>query len=151
MIAHQLTIAAKNQPGILAKVTSIISREKINMRAISISSFGGHGFFNIIVDDPVSAQKALREEGLKVELKEVIAVLIEDRPGGLDRLVQIIAAEGINVENAYGFVIESKKMAVFVFDVDSLEKTQDLLKSKGFKTLDAASLNAIDPHCYTRD
>mgnify|MGYP000570399958 CR=1 FL=1 len=150
MLAHQLTIPAQNKPGMLARVTSVLAREKINMRAISISSFGDHGFFNLIVDEPKRAHKALTKEGLTVELKEVVAVLIDDRPGGLDLLVQLLAAEKINVENAYGFVLETHKNAVFVVEVDDRQKTQEILASKGYKTLDADALNAIEPFHYMK-
>ena len=61
------------------------------------------GNLNVLVDDPHRARKALDKEGLTVSLKEVIAVVIEDKPGGLDELVQMLAGEDINVENAYGF------------------------------------------------
>jgi len=150
MLAHQLTIPAENKPGMLARVTSILAREKINLRAITISSFGDHGFFNLIVDEPKRAHKVLTKEGLAVELKEVVAVLIEDHPGGLDGLVQVLAAEKINVENAYGFVLEAHKNAVFVVEVDDREKTQTILSSKGYKTLDADALNAIEPFHYMK-
>ncbi len=150
MVAYQLTIPAENKPGRLARVTSVLAKEKINMRAITISSFGAHGFFNLIVDEPKRAHKVLSKEGLTVELKEVIAVLIDDRPGGLDRLVQLLAEEGINVENAYGFVLETHKNAVFVVEVDDITKTQKILSVKGFKTLDPDALNAIEPFHYMK-
>ncbi|MGV7930237.1 MAG: ACT domain-containing protein [Spirochaetota bacterium] len=150
MLAHQLTIPAENKPGMLARITSLLAKEKINLRAISISSFGDHGFFNLIVDEPKRAFKLLTKEGLSVELKEVVAVLIDDHPGGLDGLVQILAAEKINVENAYGFVLEAHKNAVFVVEVDDREKTQKILSSKGYKTLDADALNAIEPFHYMK-
>jgi len=150
MLAHQLTIPAENKPGMLARITSLLAKEKINLRAISISSFGDHGFFNLIVDEPKRALKLLTKEGLSVELKEVVAVLIDDHPGGLDGLVQILAAEKINVENAYGFVLEAHKNAVFVVEVDDREKTQKILSSKAYKTLDADALNAIEPFHYMK-
>lgn len=150
MLAHQLTIPAENKPGMLARVTSILAKEKINLRAITISSFGDHGFFNLIVDEPKRAHKVLTKEGLAVELKEVVAVLIEDHPGGLDGLVQVLAAEKINVENAYGFVLETHKNAVFVVEVDDRDRTQKILSSRGYKTLDADALNAIEPFHYMK-
>ncbi len=64
--------------------------------------------------------------------------------------MQILAAEKINVENAYGFVLEAHKNAVFVVEVDDREKTQKILSSKGYKTLDADALNAIEPFHYMK-
>lgn len=150
MIAYQLTVPVDNTPGKLAKVSSVLTREKINVRAITISSFGERGFFNILVDDPRLAQKALAKEGIEASLKEIIAVLIEDRPGGMDKLAQLLGAEGINIENAYGFVLESSKTAVFVVHVSELEKTQKILKEHKFKTLSAEALATIEPFHYMK-
>ena len=80
MITYQLTVPTENTPGKLARVSGILSREKINIRAITISSFGDKGFFNILVDDPKLALKALTREGVEARLQQVIAAVIDDRP-----------------------------------------------------------------------
>lgn len=150
MRAYQLTIPAENKPGVLAKVTSALAREKIDIRATTISSFGDHGFFNLIVDDVERAEKVLKKEGIKVELKEVIAVLMKDQPGGLDKLVQILSAAQINIENAYGFVIESHRDAVFILDVKNPAQAKELLKKEKFSTLSAEALAAIEPFHFMK-
>ncbi len=148
MKAYQLTIPAENKPGVLAKVTSILARKKINIRSATISSFGDSGFINLIVNNPKLGEKVLRKEGIPVELIEVIAVLIEDRPGGLDKLLQILFKENINIENGYGFVIESRKNAVFVIDVKELARAKELIEASGFKTLSPQQLSEIEPFHY---
>lgn len=148
MTAFQISVPAKNKPGMLAHVTDVLSRAKINLRAITITSFGDSGFFHMVVDDPQEAHAALSEAGIDNHLKEIVAVLIEDRPGTLNQLVQLLLENGINVENAYGFVLESHKNAVFVVDVDKLDETLALLEREKFKTLDAEALNAIEPFHY---
>ena len=150
MIAYQLSVFAENKPGRLGKITRILGREKINIRAITISTSDVFGVINILVDDPTRAHTVLTDEGLTVSLKPVIAVLIADKPGGLDKLIQLLAEEGINIENAYGFVIESWKNAIFVIDVDQVEKTQDLLKQHKFETLNATALQEIEPFHYMK-
>ena len=148
MKAYQLTIPAENKPGVLAQITSILARTTINIRAVTISSFGDRGFINIIVNDPKQGHKVLNKEGIPVELKEVLAVLIEDRPGGLDKLLQVLDAEKINIENGYGFVIESRKNAVFILDIKDPAGAKDLIEAAGFKTLAPQELSEIEPFHY---
>jgi hypothetical protein len=150
MIAYQLTIPTENTPGMLARVSGVLAREKINIRAITISSFGKRGFFNILVDDPVLAKKALIRDGIEAQLKPVIAVIIDDTPGGMDKLVQLLAKEGINIENAYGFVLESNKHAVFVVDVADPESVRKLLKDHHFRMLSAEALATVEPFHYMK-
>jgi hypothetical protein len=150
MVAYQISVFAENKPGRLAKVTDIFARETINIRAISISSSDDFGVINIMVDEPTRAFKILEKEGLTVSLREVVAVLIEDKPGGLDKLIQLLYNEEINIENAYGFVLESWKRAVFVIDVDQMERTQQILKENGFETLDPEALQAVEPFHFMK-
>lgn len=150
MITRQLSVFAENKPGSLARVTAILSREKINIRATTIASSDTFGVINLIVDDPERAQKALSKDGLMVTTKKVFAVVIEDKPGGLNKLTQCLHKENININNAYGFVLESWKTAVFVVDVDQIEKTEEILKRERFKLLDEEALSAIEPFHYSK-
>ncbi len=144
MITH-LSVFAENRPGSLARVTRILARENINIRATTIATSDTFGVISLIVDQPEKARQALAAEGLMVTVKEVIAVVIDDRPGGLDRLTQCLYREKINVSNAYGFVLESLNTAVFVVDVDQTEKTEEVLKREGFRMLDDEALSTIEP------
>lgn len=150
MIAYQLSVFSENKPGRLAAVTKILAAEKINIRATTIATSDTFGVINLIVDDPKRALAVLTKAGLMCHLREVLAVVIDDKPGGLDRLTQLLARESININNAYGFVLESREKAVFVVDVDQIEKTQKLLEKNRFKTLDAESLDAIEPFHYMK-
>ncbi len=143
MVAYQLSIFAENKPGKLARVTGVLAKEKINIRATTIATADTFGVINLIVDDPRRAEKALSDAGMTVHLREVLAVLIPDQPGGLDSLTQLFQKEGVNVNNAYGFVLEGSKKAVFVVDVDQIRKTEKLLENEGFKTLDTQSLSSV--------
>jgi len=150
MIAYQLSIFAENKPGRLAAVTGVLAKEKINIRATTIATSDTFGLINLIVDDPKRAQAVLSKAGMTVNLREVLAVLIEDKPGGLDRLTQMLFKENININNAYGFVLESREKAVFVVDVDQIEKAQKIIEKAGFKTLDADTLAAVEPFHYMK-
>jgi hypothetical protein len=150
MIAYQLSVFAEDKPGKLAHVTSVLAKAKISIRATTISTSDTFGVINLIVDDPQSAEKAPTDTGMTVHLKSVLAVLIPDKPGGLDKLMQLLYREGININNAYGFVLESSARAVFVVDVDQIEKTEKLVEKNGFKTLDTESLSAVEPFHYMK-
>jgi hypothetical protein len=145
MIAYQLSIFAENKPGKLAHVTRVLAAENISIRATTISTSDTFGVISLIVDNPQRAQDALTKAGMTVHLRGVLAVLIPDKPGGLDKLTRLLDAEEININNAYGFVLDSGKKAVFVVDVDQMEKTEKLLEEHSFQTLDTQALSEIEP------
>ncbi|PKN37364.1 MAG: hypothetical protein CVU62_10255 [Deltaproteobacteria bacterium HGW-Deltaproteobacteria-2] len=143
MFAYQLSIFAENKSGKLAQITGVLAKEKINIRATTIATADTFGIINLIVDDPKRAEAALSAAGMTVHLREILAVLIPDVPGGLDNLMQLLYQEGININNAYGFLLESSKKAVFVVDVDQMQKTEKILEQKGFKTLNIEALSSM--------
>jgi hypothetical protein len=145
MISYQLSIFAENKPGRLAAVTRVLAKEKINIRATTISTSDTFGVIHLIVDEPARAEEALTKAGMTVSLSKVLAVVIPDQPGGLDRLTQLLLTENVNINNAYGFVLEGHRKAVFVVSVDQIEKAETLLDKNGFQTLDAEALSTIEP------
>jgi len=150
MVTCQLSIFAENKPGRLAAVTRVLAKEKVNIRATTIATSDTFGVINLIVDDPKRAEAALTKAGMTVTLSPVLAVVIPDQPGGLDKLTQLLFAEGININNAYGFVLESSRKAIFVVSVDQIEKAEALLEARGFQTLDAEALSSIEPFHYMK-
>ena len=150
MITYQLSIFAENKPGRLAAVTRVLAKEKINIRATTIATSDTFGVINLIVDDPARAETALTKAGMTVTLSRVLAVVIPDQPGGLDKLTQLLFAERININNAYGFVLEGHRKAVFVVSVDQIEKAEKIVEKHGFKTLDDEALSAIETFHYMK-
>jgi hypothetical protein len=150
MISYQLSIFAENKPGRLAAVTQVLAKEKINIRATTISTSDTFGVINLIIDDPARAEVVLRKAGMTVSLNPVLAVVIPDQPGGLDRLTQLLLSENVNINNAYGFVLEGHQKAVFVVSVDQIQKAETLLEKNGFQTLDAEALSTIEPFHYMK-
>jgi len=150
MIAQQISIFAENKPGRLAAVTHILAQEKINIRATTITTSDTFGVINLLVDDPQRARKVLTSAGMMVQMRNVLAVELGDKPGTLDSLTQLLWKENINVNNAYGFVVESYERAIFVVDVDRIEKAEKLLEMNGFKTLDTEELAAVEPFHYSK-
>jgi len=95
MVAYQLSIFAENKSGKLAKVTGVLAREKINIRATTIATADTFGIINLIVDEPERAEKALSGAGMTAHLRAVLAVLIPDAPGALDHLMQLLYQEAL--------------------------------------------------------
>lgn len=134
-MAHQVSVFAENKPGRIEKIARILAEAHINIRAITISSANGFGVVKILVDQPQKAFEVLREQGLPVYLQEVIAVVLEDAPGGLHRVAKVLADNGINVEDAYGFVVERGKVAILVIQVEHEPQAQSVLERNGFMLL----------------
>jgi hypothetical protein len=134
-LAQQVCIFAENKPGRLERITAILQEENINMRAITIATSQGFGIIKLIVNDPVKTIEVLRSKGLTAYSREIIAVLMNDQPGGLHKVAEVFAKQLINIEDAYGFVIKDKKRAVMILDVEGIPEAISVLTKEGFSLL----------------
>jgi len=142
-MANQVNVFAQNQPGRLERLTEVLLEEGINIRAITISGAEDYGVIKLLVDDPVKAYEALQREGFSAFMKEVIAVVMDDRPGGLHRICRVLGDSGINVEDAYGFVFQDRKTAILVVEVDEIPEAEDILRAKGLEFLSDTELYSL--------
>ncbi len=132
---HQVSVFAENKPGKISRITEILSRKKINIRAITISDSGDYGIIKLLLDKPQAGNEALQSEGIASTLKDIVAIKIDDSPGGLHRAASVLSEKGVNVEDAYGFTIRENNLAVFVFQVENVPLTEKILESEGFEII----------------
>jgi hypothetical protein len=62
----------------------------------------------------------------------VVAVEVEDKPGGLNAILQILAKAEINVEYIYALLKESKN-AIMIFRFDNTDNALDVLTKNNIK------------------
>jgi hypothetical protein len=97
-IRRELNLRLPNSPGSLARVCRVLSEERVNILALSLD---GTGQLRLVVDNPVRAAGALRDQHHQVTEREVIVATVVNGPGGLAPLLQMASGTGVNLEYAY--------------------------------------------------
>ncbi len=141
-MAKQLNIFLENKPGRLAAVTQVLHERQVNIRAITIQDRGDFGLMKLLVDKPEEARLAFAERGFACALKDVLAVRIADEPGGLHKLAALLLEHGINVVDGYGFVVEPRKLAVWCFEAETIDRIKGIISKAGFEILEDPELHA---------
>jgi hypothetical protein len=134
-MAHQINVFLENRPGRLERLTGALTQAGVNIRAITIADQEGFGVIKLLVDAPDKAFDALKEEGFTAYLKDVIAVIMNDRPGGLHEICRALDREGINIEDAYGFVVQELKTALLVVEVEKIPEAEEAIRRAGIRIL----------------
>ncbi len=134
-MAHQISVFVENKPGRIERVTEILMKANVNIRAITVMGTFEYGVIKLLVDKPEIAYESLKSQGITAYKREILAVLMDDRPGGLHRIAKVFGERQINIEDAYGFVIEDKKRAVLVVDVGKMREAEKVLKEEGLTIL----------------
>jgi hypothetical protein len=125
-----ISVFAEDKLGALAKATRVLADAGVSIRWLTIASGDRFGVIKLLVDRTETAQAALAQNGYTVSLNEVLAVEVDDKPGGLAYVAAALALRKLNVVNASGFVVASGRRAVLLIEVDDLEKAQAALKGQ---------------------
>ncbi|MDD5613987.1 MAG: acetolactate synthase, partial [Candidatus Omnitrophica bacterium] len=88
-MAKQISVFMENKPGKLQAITDVLFKNGINIRAMTIQDRGEYGLMKLLVDKPNQAHLALLDKGFASALKDVLAILINDKPGGLNELAKV--------------------------------------------------------------
>lgn len=143
MQAEQLSVFLENRAGRLAEVLHTLAEAGINIRALSLADTSDFGILRMIVSDQEKAKVLLKEKGFTLGSTSVVAVEVPDRPGGLDSVLQLISANGINLEYMYAFVQGEMDKAVMIFRFDKVDQAIELLAKNRFKIIPGSQLCAM--------
>ncbi len=137
----QLTVFLPNEPGTLADMARVLGENNIQMHALMVADTADFGIVRIICDTPKAASRALGDAGYRAATTKVVALEVENVPGGLARALAKLAKVRLNVEYAYCTSIGSRT-------VDVLKLTGDPIEAK----LVQAGLKDLEPEdVYTPD
>jgi hypothetical protein len=135
-MAYQVSVFLENKPGHFRKVTSVLKDEGINIRTMTLATTTfGWGVLNLVVDQPEKACEKLKNADLSAALREIVVLEMLDKPGGLDEMLKVLDEAGINMENAYGRIVDEGERAFLVIDVEDVHQVEEKLTSMGIEPL----------------
>ncbi|HDM76435.1 MAG TPA: ACT domain-containing protein [Deltaproteobacteria bacterium] len=143
MKVEQISVFLENKAGRLAEVTRLLGDGGVNIRALSLADTSDFGILRLIVNDNEKAKKILKENGFTVGKTNVVAIEVEDRPGGLARILDILYRAGINVEYMYAFVQQSGENAVIIFRFDNLDEAIRVLQENGVTVINGSKVYTL--------
>ncbi len=143
MRAEQISVFLENKAGRLAEVTGILSDAKVNIRALALADTSDFGVLRLIVDNNEKAVEALKNRGFTVGRTDVLAVEVEDRPGGLHNILDMLNEAEINVEYMYAFVQHSGKNAVMIFRIDNIDEAVKVLEKNNVKVINGSEVYTL--------
>ena len=131
MRIKQVSVFVENESGRLAAILEALQREKISIRALSVSDTAEFGIARMILDNPDEGLKALRQAGFTTRIDWMLSAQIPDVPGGLlNSVAKPMAKAGINIKYFYAFIGQvGENKAMVVFKPDDMEKAEEVLKS----------------------
>jgi hypothetical protein len=129
---------AENKPGQVTHFTKILAGANINIRWLAVASTGAFGVMKFLVSNPEKACDALKHEGFVVKLVDALAIEVPDKPGGLHAVADCLSSHKINLDNASGYIANSR--AIMVIEVSNHDLAHTVLQKQGFRVLSQKEL-----------
>ena len=87
--------------------------------------------------------EVLTESGVVVRISEVIAVAMDDAPGGAGGILHLLSEAGLNVEYMYACVGRLSGKALMVIRTDDAKTATDVLHRNGYGDINPAEVYRI--------
>jgi hypothetical protein len=132
MPLREISLSLPNRPGALAGVARVLAKERINLAAISVDSASGKGRVRLIVSDPDRATALLSRAGYEVEVREMLAIRLEDRAGRFLRVLDVLAREKVNIQSVAILVAREGNQPLVALSANDLPRARKILQKAGF-------------------
>lgn len=103
MFAKQISVFVENSAGKLAEFTGLLARNGIDLISMTIADTSSFGILRFITGPWEKAVSVIEQAGYTARVNHVPVIPVEDKPGGLARVLAILEQKGIDVEYMYSF------------------------------------------------
>ena len=145
MLIKQVSVFLENAPGTLRELTRLLGDSQIDLMALSIADTQNFGIVRTIVaDNQVDpALKVLRENGYTCRVNNVVCAVVEDRPLGLNELLEKINGIGVSVEYLYSFLRATGENALIILRLSEQDEAVKKLVDAGVRVFSQAEIDRL--------
>ena len=134
-MVKQLSIFLQNEAGKIAAITRELASADINIRALTIADTTDFGILRMLVSDVDKAVEVLAKNGYMAKATDVTVVAVPDEPGGLAKVLDIMAEGNVDIEYMYSYLGRDADTAYMIFRSGNEAALADLLESHGIKVV----------------
>ena len=121
-----ITIVADDKVGLLADISYILAKSKINIEAINVDVVAGKAIITLSLSDVLRGKQVVEAAGYKVEEANSVVIKLNDEPGELNQVTAMLAKDGINVQNVH-MLSRDGKTTVISLVVDKPKRASSVL------------------------
>lgn len=140
MKLKQLSLFLENKPAHLKMPCKVLEEAGINIFTLSLADTEQFGILRLLVKDWEQAKEVLEKAGCVVNIAEVVAIEVADKPGGLAGLLDVIDEAGLNIEYMYAFTFGRGGNAVMIFRFEDPDAAIKALEAKSVAAVAGADL-----------
>ena len=135
---RQISVFLNNEKGRLEKITGLLAEKQIDIKSLCIAETEKFGVLRMLVNNAEKASEILRANDVVCDITSVLAVEVDDVPGGLNKVLTVF--NGLNIEYMYAFVEKADNRAVMIFKFSELDKAEKVAQDNGIILLSEEKL-----------
>lgn len=120
----EIFIVLENRPSTLGELCSYLAENKVNIEAIGVFQDAA----KLYVKNTNKAMKVLSKADYTTDLRDVLKVELENRPGALADVASKLGNKGINIEYCYGTIAKKAGNTAVILDVSDIDRAMKILK-----------------------
>ncbi|MGB9907456.1 MAG: ACT domain-containing protein [Candidatus Saccharicenans sp.] len=123
----EIFVLLENKPSVLGELLCQLAENEINVEAIGVFQDSA----KIYTKNLNKAIKVLNKLNYTTDMRDVLLVHLENRPGALGEVATRIGDEGINIEYCYGTLSQTGDKVAVIIDVSNIDRALKVLESRG--------------------
>ena len=121
----EIFVILENKPSMLGELCGTLAENEINIEAIGVFQDTA----KLYVKNVTKVVKLLSKANYTTELRDVLLVDLENRPGALAEVTSKLGNKGINIEYCYATLSRKGNATSIILDVSNIDKAIELLQS----------------------
>lgn len=143
MTVKQLSVFIENKKGRLVEAVESLAEAGIDISALSLADTAEFGVLRLIVNEAERAKEILSATGVIVKITEVLAIVMEDHPGGAGSILRLLYDNDITTEYMYACAGKTTGKALMFIRVDDPKKAERILLEKGLGRINPSDIYRI--------
>ena len=136
MLVNQIAVFLENRKGRIGDFSRVLADSKIDLVSMSIADTTEFGILRAITSDNELAVKCLRNAGFTVTSSDLIGIEVEDRSGGLSKVLQCLDDGGVDIEYLYSFAKAEANRAIIILKVVDNDVALEVIRKNNIKLLE---------------
>ena len=120
----EIFVVLENRPSTLGELCSHLAENGINIESVGVFQDTAKFY----VKNANKAVKILSKLDYTTEMRDVLRVELENRPGALADVTSKLGNKGINIEYCYATISKKRDSAAVILDVSDIDKALKILK-----------------------
>lgn len=125
----ELLVLTKNDLGMLARITTPLAKNNINIECFTGYEWNGEAAFRFVTSNNRRARELLASEGYNVQENPVVLWQTGNEPGRLRTATTALAEAKVNTYCAYSTTLPDSQTTAIIFNTNDSDRTMNVLKT----------------------